>query len=323
VRRAGDRVRISAQVIETETGVHLWAERYDRLYNDIFALQDELTMSVTGALEPNLRKAEIERVKRRRPDNLDAYDLVLQALPYTYSHRIEDGDVAAPLLRKALELEPSYAAAHAYLAWCYHFSYRPRLREDDRLKAIHHARAAVAFGADDATALGIAGFVVAFHERDLLPSLNLFDRALAISNSNIFALCCSALILSLAGQFDVAIDRAQRALRLSPFDSLNYMSNNALVISYLCTGRAQEALAAGRSSVQLNPQFSVCHAFSAAAFARCDLLDQAKAAAQRVLALEPSFTIRGFLKIISFEPSVATVLRELWTAAGVPSGLEA
>src|SRR5437660_2006012 len=318
VRRAGERIRISAQVVEAQTGVHLWAERYDRLYDDIFALQDEITMSVTGAIEPSLRKVEVERVKRKRPENLDAYDLVLRALPYTYSHRVEDGDIAAPLLQKALELEPNYAAAHASLAWCYHFRFRPRSDEADRIAAIHHAHAAIAAGGDDATALGIAGFVISLDERDLATALRLFDRALGISNSNIFALCCSALILSLAGQFDLAIERAQRALRLSPFDPLNYLSSNALVVSYLCTGREQDSLAAGRNSVQLNPQFSVCHALSAAALARCDLLDEAKAAVRRVLALEPSFTMKGFLKVISFEPTVVAVLEAAWTAAGVP-----
>ena len=157
VRKVGDRVRIAAQLIEAQTGVHLWAERYDRLYHDIFALQDELTMSVIGAIEPNLRKVEIERVRRKRPESLDAYDLALQALPYTYSHRAEDADRAIPLLVKALDLEPGYPAAHASLAWCYHFLFRLGLRAEDRDAAIRHAHAAIADG-DDATALGIAGF---------------------------------------------------------------------------------------------------------------------------------------------------------------------
>jgi TolB-like protein/class 3 adenylate cyclase/Tfp pilus assembly protein PilF len=320
VRRAGDRIRISAQVIEAQSGVHLWAERYDRLYDDIFALQDEITMSVTGAIEPSLRKVEIERVKRKRPESLDAYDLVLRALPYTYSHRVEDGDIAAPLLRKALELEPNYAAAHASLAWCYHFRFRPRSDEKDRMAAIHHARAAIAAGGDDATALGIAGFVVSLDERDLVTGLGLFDRALAISNSNIFALCCSALILSFAGHFELAIERAQRALRLSPFDSLNYLSNNALVVAYLCTGRPAEAHDAARSSVQLNPRFSVCHVFLVAALMAIGRIEEAKVEVRRVLELEPTFTSRGFRKIIEFEPSAVEVLTKAWGDAGLPAG---
>jgi TolB-like protein/class 3 adenylate cyclase/Tfp pilus assembly protein PilF len=320
VRRAGDRIRISAQVIEAQTGVHLWAERYDRLYEDIFALQDEITMSVTGAIEPRLRKVEIERMKRKRPENLDAYDLVLRALPYTYSHRVEDGDIAAPLLQKALELEPNYAAAHASLAWCYHFRFRPRSDEKARIAAIHHARAAIAAGGDDATALGIAGFVVSLDERDLATGLSLFNRALAISNSNLFALCCSALILSFAGQFELAIERAQRALRLSPFDSLNYLSNNALVVAYLCTGRSAEAHDAARASVQLNPRFSVCHVFLVAALMARGHTEDAKVEVRRVLELEPTFTSKGFRRIIEFDPAVVAVLTRAWEAAGLPAG---
>ena len=86
VRKAGCRVRVSGQLIEAQTGNHLWAERYERIHADIFALQDELTMSVVGAIEPSLRKVEIERVRRKRPDSLDAYDLVLRALPFSYGH---------------------------------------------------------------------------------------------------------------------------------------------------------------------------------------------------------------------------------------------
>jgi len=134
VRKAGDRIRISAQLVEAENGAHLWAEHYDRLLGDIFALQDEITMSVIGAIEPSLRKAEIERVKRKRPDSLDAYDLALRALPFLYSAMPEGVATAIPLLEEALELEPDYARAHADLAWCLHhrFSRGERLPDADR-----------------------------------------------------------------------------------------------------------------------------------------------------------------------------------------------
>ena len=121
VRKAGDRVRVTAQLVEAESDIHLWAERYDRQLEDVFTMQDDLMLSVIGAIEPNLRKAEIERVRRKRPDSLDAYDFVLRAMPIIYSHVADDTIKAIPLLQNALALEPGYAIAHAALAWCHHF----------------------------------------------------------------------------------------------------------------------------------------------------------------------------------------------------------
>jgi TolB-like protein len=240
VRKVGNRVRITAQLVEAETAVHLWSERYDRQLDDIFAVQDEITMNVIGALEPSLRKAEIERIRRKRPDNLDAYDLVLRAMPSAQSHIAQDALAAIPLLEKALDLDPGYALAHGLLAWCYHFRFsRAGLNEVDRLAAVHHARAAIV-GGDDASALGMAAFVISLDDHDHATALSLFDRALALSGSNIFALACSALVLSWMGQASLAVERAKRALRLSPFDSLNYLSYNALAISYFHTKRYED-----------------------------------------------------------------------------------
>ena len=114
VRKAADRVRITAQLIEAATGAHVWAERYDRKSDDIFALQDEITLAVVGAIEPSLRRAEIERVKRKRPDSLDAYELVLRAQADVESGDPARAPKALPLLQRALALDPSYALAHGY-----------------------------------------------------------------------------------------------------------------------------------------------------------------------------------------------------------------
>jgi adenylate cyclase len=109
LRKAGNRVRITAQLSEAESGAHVWAERYDRALDDIFALQDEIRISTVAAIEPTLRAAEIERVKRKRPENLDAYDLVMRALPHVMLAMPDAASVAMPLLERALALEPGYA----------------------------------------------------------------------------------------------------------------------------------------------------------------------------------------------------------------------
>ena len=318
VRKIGNRVRVTGQLVDAQTSIQIWAERYDRTHDDIFALQDEFTMSVIGAIEPSLRKAEIERVKRKRPESLDAYDCVLRALPFTYSNTAEDAASAIPLLTKALELEPGYAAAHALLAWCHHFRFRFGLREDDRAAAVSHAHAAISDGGDDATALGIAGFVIFMDEHDHAAAVKVGDRALALSNSNVFALACSALIHSFLGKAQTAIERAQRALRLSPFDSLNYLAHNALAVSYFCTGQYGASYEAAQQSVQLNPKFSVCRLFLVAALVGLKRDEEARIQAQQVLALDPAFSIRRFSVTVGLEPAVFTPLADAWRTAGLP-----
>ena len=320
VRKAGDRIRVSTQLIETENAGHIWGERYERQLQDIFVLQDEITMSVLGAIEPSLRKAEIERVKRKRPENLDAYDLVLQAMPLVQSHIAEDALLAIPHLSKALELQPDYALAHAMLAWCYHFRFsRAGLREEDRSSAIRHARAAVA-GGDDATALGMAGFVISLDEHDHLAAINLFDRALSLSPSNVFALSCSALVLSWLGKSTLAIERATSAIRLSPFDFLNYLAYNALALAYFHTNDLEKAFEAANKSVQINPRFGVSRAFLTAVLVGLGRTADAAAEAQRVLALQPGFSIKQFSVTVGIEPRVYEPLAAAWKQAGLPHG---
>jgi tetratricopeptide (TPR) repeat protein len=240
-------------------------------------------------------------------------------MPSVYSHIAHDALTAIPLLKKALDLDPGYALAHALLAWCYHFLFsRAGLREEDRLSAVHHARAAIV-GGDDASALGMAGFVISLDDHDHATALNLFDRALSLSNSNIFALGCSALVLSWLGQSSLAIERAQRALRFSPFDFLNYLSCNALAISYFHTGRYEEAYEASRSSVQLNPRFSVSRAFLAAILVRLGRDEQARIEAQQVIELDPTFTISRFSVTVKIEPAVFVPLAAAWREAGLPA----
>jgi adenylate cyclase len=117
VRKAGNRVRITTQLLEAETGAHLWADRYDGELQDIFDFQDRITEAIVGVIEPNIRRAEIERARRKRPDSLGAYDLYLRALPHFASDMPEDAKIGMEFLEEALKIDANYAPAHAYLAW--------------------------------------------------------------------------------------------------------------------------------------------------------------------------------------------------------------
>lgn len=320
VRKAGNRVRITMQLIDGEADAHLWAEQYERLLEDVFALQDEITMHVIGAIEPSLRKAEINRVRRQRPDNLSAYDLVLRALPFVFGHMPKDAAIAIPLLEKAVQLQPDYGAAHAFLGWCLHHRFaRVALHDADRMAAVQHAHAAIAQGNDDATALAVAAHVIRIDERDTAAALKLFDRALELSSSNIFALSLSAIALAWMGRSELAVERAEQALRLSPFDTYNFRSHTALAIVNFCLKQYDNAASAARAAIDYNPAFSISRAVLAAALLRAGHTADAKSAAQGVLECEPTFTIHGLSLAAELEPAVFRSLAEAWREIGLPT----
>ena len=318
VRKAGNRVRTSAQLIDAKTDTHLWADQYDRVLQDVFALQDEITMCVVGAIEPSLRKAEIERVRRQRPTNLNAYDLLLRALPFVLTHIPSDSAIAVPLLEEALALQPDYAAAHAFLSRCLHHRYsRAGRNEADLAAAIRHARSAVAYGSDDATALAVAAQVIAMDAHDTATAVNLFERALEVSNSNIFALSLSAMVLAFMGRAERALELADRAILLSPFNSYNFRSHHARAIAHFSRGRYPDAVDAARKILDYNPRFSVGHAYLAAALLRDGRTAEAKSAARNVLQLEPTFTVRG-LQGAELDRTVFRGFADAWRELRLP-----
>jgi len=304
VRKGGQRVRIIAQLIEAETGAHLWADRFEGSLDDVFDLQDQVATGVVGAIEPTLRKAEIERASRKRPDNLDAYDLYLRALPLAFIAMPQAADEALDLLEQAVAIDPEYGAAHAFIAWCHHTRYlRAGLAEEERLAALRHALIAIAMGGDDATALAVAAFIVGIFERDYETAFNAFDRSLALSPSSALAFGLSSLIRAWSGDSTIAIEHAQRALRLSPFDPLSYNPYNAMAYAHFFAGRLEEAASAAGMAAQANPRFSIPWILRTAALGKLGRVDDAKASAERVLNVEPRFTISSFLasKVTSAE----------------------
>jgi len=319
VRKTADRVRITGQLIDTATGTHVWAERYDRKSDDVFALQDEITLSVVGAIEPKLRLAEIERVKRKRPDSLDAYDLVLQAQHDVYSRMPEQSKKALVLLERALALDPTYALAHAYTAECHHILYlRGGLHEEDRSASIRHAEAAIAHGQDDASALAFAGFTIGMDKHDRAAAFAAFEAALAVSPSSALTYILGSVILAWAGEADRAIEWADRGLRFSPFDLYRASAFISLSIGHFHRGQYEEAATAARKAVQSAPGFSVCYMALAASLAKLGRIEEAKAAGARLLELQPAFHIHRNLDGVGCVPALAVSLSEALRAAGLP-----
>lgn len=318
VRKSKERVRITCQLIEAETGRHLWAERYDRSLGDIFALQDEITMSVVGAIEPSLRLAEVERVKRKRPENLDAYDLLLRAISTDMSMP-EGVAQALPFLERALVLEPDYARAHGHLAMCHHSVYlRGGLRGENLRAAIQHAHAAIAHGQDDSTALTLAGFVIGMDEHDRTGASQAFEKALALSPSSAFTYGVGSAVLGWGGDAERAIEWAERALRLNPFDSWNFFPCHGLALGHFSLEHYEEAITAARKAIQFNPAFSMSYMLLAAPLVKLGRLEEAKSAAARVLAAQPSYRFGKHFVSVDCAPALAASLSEALDVAGLP-----
>jgi TolB-like protein/class 3 adenylate cyclase len=320
VRKATNRVRVTGQVIEAETGRHVWADRYDRTLDDVFAIQDELTMSVVAAIEPSLRQAEIERVKRKRPDNLDAYDLVLRAIPHVYPAMPDDAAKALPLLESALDMEPNYALAHGFAAWAHEILFaRAGGREENRLRAIGHAHAAIAHGRDDAIALSLGGFAMGMVAHDREAARQAFEAARALSPSCALTYMFGSVVMVLGGDAERGIEWGERALRLSPFDPMSYAPWYSITLGHFQRGDYEAAAEAARKVFQANPYWSSAHVLLAAAQAKLGRLDAAKTAAARVLELQPGYTTSGFCASFDIHPSLAARLSEALGAAGLPA----
>lgn len=319
VRKAADRVRITAQLIDADTSAHIWADRYDRAVYDIFALQDEITLSTVAAIEPSVRQAEIERAKRKRPENLDAYDLVLRATPLVDTGMPDGALQAAQLLERALQLEPNYALAHGQKAFCNEILYlRAGRREENRTAAIKHAHIAISLGPDDAPSLVYAAIAIGLVEHDRPLSLETFEAALAISPSAAWAYSWGSLILGWGAEAEQAIEWGERGIRLSPLDPWITAALHGISMGHFLRGRYEEAASAAQRAIRSKPGFSVSHMFLAAALAKRGRTKEANAAAERVMQLQPNFSCYGQCSAIGCVPALAGPLIEAMRAAGLP-----
>jgi adenylate cyclase len=317
VRKSGNRVRITAQLIDATSGRHVWADRYDGAIDDIFELQDQITASVIGTVEPSLRQAEIDRARRKRPDSLDAYDLYLRAVPHAYANTPEDGRAALALLDEALRLEPGYAAAHGIAAWCHEQLYnRAGFLTENKTAGLDHAAAAIAHGGDDPTALCMAGFAIAMIARDPETGLGAIDRSLELNTSYATGFAFSAIVRAFAGEYDTAIDHARRAIRLNPLDPMGAQPYTSLVFAYLPLGRFEEAAAAAAKAIQLNPKFSYAHALYVICMVKLGRMDAARAAAARLLELVP-FNVQ-MVTATPMDPKITADWAEALRSAGIP-----
>jgi TolB-like protein/class 3 adenylate cyclase len=319
VRKSGARLRVTAQLVEAETGAHLWADKFDGALEDVFDLQDQITDRVVGIVEPNVQKSEVERSRRKRPESLDAHDLYLRALPYVSPIWPANAPIATEYLLKALELDPNYAAAHGYLAWAHqiHFAHGGGFDEADRIAGLRHARAALANNIDDATALAVGANVAGFLGKDAKAALNAIERALSCNPSSAIAYYFGSALYAWSGDPVTGTAYAHRAMRLSPFDPLTFQAHLALAIAAFHEDRYNESAAWWAKCEEANPEFGGFVMGEAAALALGGRMDEATAAWARALKLEPGHSIRTSREL-GFAPAIEAKFVEAYRLLGVP-----
>ncbi len=302
LRKAGNRVRISCQLVEAASGQHLWAERFDGTLEDSFDLQDQITETLIGSVGPVLRGAEIERARRKPEASQDTYDLVCRAIPLAFAETAEDNQEALRLLGLVFETDPDDPLANALAAWCRqqrHLMNWPGGEDDDRETAKRLARVAIAEGGDVPLALAVAGTVRAALTRDHDSALAAVDRATMINSNAAIVLGFDALTRCLCGAYDKAIEHAEKALHLSPLEPLVYHAAFALALAYLFNGRNEEAVTHARKAVEGNRNFAFPHCVLALGCARLGQREEAAQAVGRLVSAAPNFRI-GTLRRIRF-----------------------
>ncbi len=320
VRKAGKHVRITGQLVQADNGMHVWAERYDGDLSDIFALQDEMTASVVGAVVPSLQNAEIERARRKPAGSLDAYDLQLRALPKFYDQDRESNRQALQLVEQALTLDPKLLAAVllAENCWSLNAAQGWLPAEVAHPEAMRYARRAVQIDKDDAEAVATLARRIAAIERDYQEATSLAERAASLNPNSAIAWRQGGYALVYCGRPEPALQYLQRALRLSPRDPRAEDCWAGITLALMQLARDEEAVATGRKAVQGNPNSASAWRAFAAALALAGQQDAARIAMQRMLAIDPTCTLQSMAARFGYTEEARARYFDGMRQAGLP-----
>src|SRR5262249_17509004 len=269
VRKSGSRVRIAGQLIDATTGAHLWADRFDGALDDIFDLQDQVTTSVVGAIEPRLRQVEIEHAKCKRPESLDAYDCVMRAMPAVWSLDADERAEALALLERAMQIDPRYALAKALAAWChaqnmcYHGALVPL---QERSEAIRLAEAAARLDSDDPLVLTVLGAAYTLCAQLSLAS-PLIEKALLLNPNSAWSWQRSGWLNQCLERYDMSIEHFERSIRISPLDPFNFNAFIGIGASHFGAARYEECARWVQKGISARPSATFAYRILAPALA--------------------------------------------------------
>jgi adenylate cyclase len=294
IRKAGDRIRITGRLIEADGGTQIWADRYEGALEDVFDLQDRITASVAGAIEPRLRHAEIERARLKPPENLSSYDRFLRALSHLYEGTKEGVDEALAMLGTTIEADPGYAQPYGLAAWCHVYRVAQGWSEDlasDAGRGVALAKAALEREREDPNVLWMAAGAFGFLGRDIETALLLLDRALAFNPNSSSAYWMSGWVRCWAGRQKEAIPHLHCAMRLSPIDRTTVAMESGLALALCMDGQYEDSILWAHKAVAEQASWTATYRPLAASLAQLGRVDEARRVAEQLLSLEPDFRL--------------------------------
>ena len=321
VRKVGNRVRITGQLIDGSNAVHIWADTFDGTLDQVFDFQDQVTSGVVGVIAPKIEKAEIERAMRKPTGSLDAYDYYLHGLASLYQDTKEANDEALRLFGKAIELDRNFATAYGMSALCYvsrqwkHWMLEPQKEVSEAARLVDRA---AELGRDDAMALSAAGMAAGLVVRDLDRAVVLLDRSLLLNPNLAISWVRSAWVRIFLGQFDLAIEHASRAIRLSPLDPFLVGMQSAIAFAYFCAGRYDQSAAWAEKAVKEQPTFAAALRVLAASSASLGRMKEATEALVRLKETKGPAHISELRHLPFRDPKYLAKYAEALRKAGFP-----
>ena len=322
VRKAGNKVRITGQLIDVSTGAHLWADRFDGALEDVFDLQDRVTASVVNAIAPKLEQAELERSQHKPTESLDAYDYYLRGMAAIQRWTREGNDEALAHFYRAVELDPNFATAWGLAARCYSQRKSCGWTTDEAheiAEADRTARRAAALGKDDAMALCTAGMAIGYVACNPTYGRSLIERALQLNPNLAWAWLFNGWVTIWLGEPETGIEHVARAMRLSPHDAQMVAMEAATAYGHFFAGRFAEASAWAEMSIHENPHLALPFGVLVASRAMTGRQKEAEEALAQLLRLEPGLRVSNLGVWMPLQkPEYLALFTEAFRKAGLP-----
>jgi adenylate cyclase len=303
VRRVGDRIRITAQLVEAETAVHIWSGKAEGEAAELFDLQDRIAEMVAGAVYPSVRRAEIERARQKRPENLEAYDLVMRALPHLWAHRMHENPEAIALLDRALAIDPTYGLAAALCAWAHaqQIAYNwTSNHEAERQAGLRLIEVAARHIGDDATGLTALATAIMLLEGNPQRALGFVERALQVDPNHAWAWMRRGFGLIYVGRPEEALESFAKSERLSPLDPFIFNIHSGIGLAHFAAGRYAEACRYPQMVLDERPGLTWPYRDLATFRAQAGDLTGARDALDRFVYLRPPMTLASLADGLQF-----------------------